>query len=251
MDIIVFSPHQDDEAFSCAGTIVNHVRSGDAATIVFMTDGRLGFNSAIVKKFTQDELAARRHDEALAAAKEMGVPERGVRFLGYKDQDLGNPSHHDEAIAKVRALLDETQPGVVYIAITNYGHVDHMATYFIVFEALERARYAGEVRVSIPVAFVGKPRPPSGDLSRRFARVNEAFPAAKEIKVDVASSMEQKLAAIKAHASQMGMFANLVDPADDFDTVTEEIFNDVYRDKTEAFESRRLAHLERDGKVGE
>ncbi len=241
MSVIVFSPHQDDEAFSCAGSIANHVRSGDAATIVFMTDGRLGFNSVIVNKFTQDQLAALRHDEALAAAKEMGVPKNSVRFLGYKDQDLGNPSHHDEAIARIRALLDETRPDIVYLAITNYGHVDHLATYFLVFEALEAERYAGEVRVSIPVAFVGKTRPAPGELSGQFARVNGAFPVTKEVRIDVAASMGQKLAAIKAHESQMGMFANLVDPADDFDAVAEEIFTDVYRDKLETFESRHFA----------
>jgi LmbE family N-acetylglucosaminyl deacetylase len=241
MNVIVFSPHQDDEAFACAGTIARHVQSGDAATIAFMTDGRLGFNPAIEGKYTQDELAALRHGEALAAAKAMGVPGSRVKFLGYRDQDLGNPVHHAEAVAKIRSLLTKTKPAIIYVAITNYGHVDHLATYFLVFEALEAARYAGEVRVSVPVSFVGKTRPAPGELSGQFARVNEAFPIAKEIKVDVSALMERKLAAIKAHKSQMGMFANVVDPADDFDTVAEEIFNDVYQDKIEAFESRFLA----------
>nr|MDO8083949.1 PIG-L deacetylase family protein [Candidatus Sigynarchaeum springense] len=238
MNIIVFSPHQDDEAFSCAGAVAGHVKHGDAANIVFMTDGRLGFNDAIKGKYTEDQLAALRHGEALAAAKAMGVPASRVKFLGYRDQDLGNPGHHDEAVAKIQSLLAETNPAIVYIAITNYGHVDHLATYFLVFEALQAARYAGEARVSVPIPFIGKNRPAPGEMAGRFARVNEAFPVAKEIKVDVAASMGQKLAAIKAHESQMGMFANLVDPADDFDTVANEIFNDVYRDKVEAFESR-------------
>jgi len=241
MNVIVFSPHQDDEAFSCAGAVAGHVKQGDVATIVFTTDGRLGFNDAIKGKYTEDELAALRRGEALAAAKAMGVPASRVKFLGYHDQDLGNPAHHAEAVAKIQALLAKTKPAIVYVAITNYGHVDHLATYFLVFEALEAARYAGEARVSVPIPFIGRNRPSPGELSGQFARVNEAFPIAKEIKIDVAATMGQKLAAIKAHKSQMGMFANLVDPADDFDAVAEEIFNDVYRDKIEAFESRFLA----------
>ncbi len=241
MNVIVFSPHQDDEAFSCAGTIARHVQSGDTATIVFMTDGRLGFNPAIEGKYTQDELAALRHDEALAAAKAMDVPGSHVKFLGYRDQDLGNSPHHDEAVAKINALLVKTKPAIVYIAITNYGHVDHLATYFLVFEALEAARYSGEVRVSVPIPFIGRNRPAPGEMASRFAHVNEVFPITKEVKIDVAASMAQKLATIKAHKSQMGMFANLVDPADDFDAAAEEIFNDVYRDKVEFFESRLIA----------
>ncbi|NMC07187.1 MAG: hypothetical protein GYA24_18365 [Candidatus Lokiarchaeota archaeon] len=238
MNVIVFSPHQDDEAFSCAGTIANHVKSGDVVAIVFMTDGRLGFNPAIEGKYTQDELAALRHDEALDAAKAMGVPGKHVKFIGYKDQELGNPGHHAEAVAKILAMLAGTKPSIVYIAITNFGHVDHLATYFLVFEALKSAHYTGEVRVSIPHGFIDATRPARADASSRFELVNEAFPVAKEIKVDITASMGHKLAAIKAHKTQLGMFANLVDPADDFEAAMEEIFHDVYRDKIEAFESR-------------
>ncbi|MEX2715557.1 MAG: PIG-L deacetylase family protein [Candidatus Sigynarchaeum springense] len=241
MNVIVFSPHQDDEAFACGGVIARHVQEGDDVTIVFMTDGRLGFNDAIKGKYTEDELAALRHDEALAAAKVMGVLASRVEFLGYRDQDLGNPAHHVEAVARIRSLLAKSMPAIVYLAITNYGHVDHLATYFLVFEALEAMRFAGEVRVSVPVPFIGKNRPAPAALAGQFARVNEAFPVAAEIKVDIAASMGKKIAAIKAHESQMGMFANLVDPADDFDVVAEEIFNDVYKDKVETFESRFLA----------
>jgi LmbE family N-acetylglucosaminyl deacetylase len=238
MNVIVFSPHQDDEAFSCAGTIARHVQSGDEVTIVFATDGRLGFNPAIEGKYTQDELASLRHDEALAAAEAMGVPSSSVTFLEYRDQDLGNPAHHDAAVARIQAILIETKPGIVYIAITNYGHVDHQALYLLTFDALVAARYDGEVRVSIPHGIIDAGRPARGPVVERIALVDKAFPSKGEIKVDITTTLYRKLAAIKAHESQLGMFANLVDPADDFNAAMEEIFLDVYHDKIETFESR-------------
>jgi hypothetical protein len=43
--------------------------------------------------------------------------------------------------------------------------------------------------------------------------------------------MGNGLASMKAQGFQMGMFANLVDPANDFDAAIEEMFSDVYRGK--------------------
>jgi LmbE family N-acetylglucosaminyl deacetylase len=238
MHVIVFSPHQDDEAFSSAGTIARHVNDGDHVTIVFTTDGRLGTNPMIEGQYTPEELARERAGEAINAAREMDVDEQDVIFLGYHDQELA--SNHDDAIARLKDLIEQVQPCIVYLAITNYGHVDHLATFFFVFESIEAAGYQGEIRVSKPAGLAMPARPPDVKREPRMARVETRFPVVDEITVDITSTITQKIASIMAHHTQLGMFYNMVDPADDFDAMIEEMLAETYRDKMEVFERRQI-----------
>ena len=238
MNVIVFSPHEDDEAFSCAGTVARHVKDGDHVVIVFTTDGRLGVNAMIEGKFTPDELAKERAGEAVNAARVMGIDEQDVIFLGYHDQEL--QSCHDDVLPRLIELIERVMPGVVYLAITNYGHVDHLATFFSVFEALDTTNYQGEIRVSKVAALMLPARPPDKDRDPRMLLVENRFPVIDEIAVDIAPTINQKIAAISAHHTQLGMFLNLVDPADDFDAMVEEMLGETYADKIERFERRQL-----------
>ena len=242
-DIIVFAPHQDDEAFSCGGTIATHANAGDSIEIVFTTDGRESSNPLIEGKYAPDELAALREKEAIDAAAALGVEKKHVHFLRYHDKDLANPDHHGELLDRLAALASDHEPRIVYIAMTNYNHPDHRATYFSVFEALERLQFTGEVRVShvhsLFSAAQKRPRDPA--LAAAFAKVDKTFPVVDTIKIEYADAFEKKYQSIVAHESQMGMFAYLVDPADDFYVALKEIFDDVYRDRIETFDIRRLA----------
>lgn len=242
-DIIVFAPHQDDEAFSCAGAIAIHVAAGDGVTIVFTTDGRESSNPLIEGKYTPDELASLREKEAVTAARAMGVSPERVTFFRYHDQDLDNPAHHGELLDRISAVVQERGPSVVYLAMTNYNHADHRATFFGVFEALERLRFQGEVRVSHvhSVFSAVQKRPRSPAIDEAFERVDRTFPVTGTITIDISKAFDQKYQAITAHESQMGMFVNLVAPGDDLLPALKEIFDDVYRDRIETFDVRRLA----------
>ncbi len=173
-----------------------------------------------------------------------GVDSTNVHFLGYHDQDLGKPANHDEIITRLLSFLPVSgPPSIVYVAMTNYGHADHLSMYFLVFEALERASFTNEIRVSVPQAFVGRTNPTSKNpaMQARFEHVDKLFPIYSTIKIDISKTITNKLRAIKSHETQMGMFANLVAPGDDFDAVLEDIFHDVYAEPVERFEVRKLA----------
>ena len=41
-NILVLSPHPDDESIGCGGTIANHTAAGDQVTVIFLTSGEKG-----------------------------------------------------------------------------------------------------------------------------------------------------------------------------------------------------------------
>ncbi|MFH1507163.1 MAG: PIG-L deacetylase family protein [Candidatus Omnitrophota bacterium] len=90
--ILILAPHPDDEILGCGGIIQEAVKRNLPLKIVFLTYGDNNQWSFMVyrKRFVLIPAAVRRmglirHDEAIAAAGELGVPPENLIFLGYPD----------------------------------------------------------------------------------------------------------------------------------------------------------------------
>ena len=66
--ILVLSPHPDDEAIGCGGTLLRHVGQGDNVRVVFLTSGEKGGHG----RSEADTLRVR-EQEAREAARILGV----------------------------------------------------------------------------------------------------------------------------------------------------------------------------------
>ena len=128
---IVFSPHQDDETLGCGGTIARKRQAGAEVKLVFMTDGRRSHHRFI----PEEKLISLRQQEAIAAAKTLGVAAENVVFLDFLDCELAAKSA--EAIAKVTELLQQDRPEQVFVPYVRETHPDHLATHQIVVSALK------------------------------------------------------------------------------------------------------------------
>ena len=129
---IVFSPHQDDETLGCGGTILRKRETGADVKIVFMTDGSRSHHRFI----PEDKLIILRQQEAVAAAKILGVAAEDIVFLNFPDGELAQK--FDRAIALVRKLLQQDRPQQVFIPYIRETHPDHLATYQVVVSALNK-----------------------------------------------------------------------------------------------------------------
>jgi LmbE family N-acetylglucosaminyl deacetylase len=127
---IIFAPHQDDETLGCGGTIIKKRQSGAKVVCVFMTDGRTSHQSFI----SPDELTELRKREALGATAVLGVAPDDVHFLGFQDGKLG--TFHQEAVARVSALIEHYRPHEVFAPYRDDGTPDHESTFRIVAEAV-------------------------------------------------------------------------------------------------------------------
>lgn len=118
---LVLAPHPDDETLGCGGTIAHKRRAGARVRVAFLTNGERSHPD-----LPPATLGTLRRREAVAAGRELGVPEAELTFFGLPDGGLAR--HREAAKARVADLLDELRPREVYVPHRLDGPLDHGVT---------------------------------------------------------------------------------------------------------------------------
>jgi LmbE family N-acetylglucosaminyl deacetylase len=193
--ILVIVAHPDDIEFGCAGSIARWVREGSAVTYCIVTDGSAGSNDPNVQR---DDLIRRRKEEQLVAAQHVGVND--VRFLGYQDSMLQPTLELRKELTRlIRELRPERvvcqDPTTFFVRGSYINHPDHRA-------AGEAAIYAvfpsAETRPSFPELLA------EGYEPHHVSELYLTLTLAPDTIIDISETIEQKIAALLAHASQVG-----------------------------------------------
>lgn len=194
---LVIAAHPDDIEFGVAGTIANWTDEGIEVTYCIVTDGAAGTNDPGV---TRDEIITRRRHEQLKAAEIVGV--KDVRFLGYRDGTLQPTLELRRDLTRlIRELRPERvvsfDPTIILVHTPEFdyiNHPDHRA-------AAEAAIYAvfpsAETRPIFPELL------DEGLEPHHVSEVWLNFASDPNTKVDISANIERKLAALRAHASQL------------------------------------------------
>jgi len=213
---IYLSPHPDDAALSCGGTIARQAAAGEHVLVVTICDGSPPPDASF-SPFAADqhrrwdlppaEAMRRRRAEDAAALAILGADGSDLGLLdaiyrmpaAYVDDAtlFGPPDPADPLGAQLRASLPAIlalYPGARLYAPLGVGnHVDHQATH-----ALAAALAAEGVPVAFYEDFPYVARP-----GAREARLAVIGPALRPEPVDIAATLERKIAAIAAYASQL------------------------------------------------
>lgn len=192
---LAITAHPDDVDFGCAGTVANWVRQGVEVSYCIVTDGAAGGQSPAV---VEADLAAVRRAEQRAAARLVGVHD--VRFLGYPDGRLteGLPLRRElsrliRQLRPHRVLTHSPERNYRQVA---FSHPDHRVVGAAAMDAVypdARNRYAFPELLT--------------EESLTEWTVEQLWLCggpAVEVYVDITEVIEDKLAAILAHASQVG-----------------------------------------------
>ncbi len=181
--ILVVLAHPDDETFACGGTIALYTHAGVTVTCACATRGEMGRQMGNPPFATRESLRELRVDELTRACAELGV--RDLRLLGCWDKTT---EFMDPAVLadRIFAILAEVDPSLV---ITHHpehgGHPDHCAVGTATLIALRRLPSDARPRVHVLV-------PP---------RIADPLGIRLET-VDVARTLDAKMAALRAHRSQ-------------------------------------------------
>jgi LmbE family N-acetylglucosaminyl deacetylase len=116
---LIVAPHPDDESIGCGGTAALLAAAGTDVTVVIATDGEATRGSDLPPA----SLAARRREEAMRAARLLGV--RAPTFLGLPDGALSDRTA--ELCRALTAELRRALPELLLVPSPLEEHPDHRA----------------------------------------------------------------------------------------------------------------------------
>lgn len=196
-NILIFSPHPDDEVIGVGGRMIQVKKEGYDITVVMMTDGS-------PKEFDeQEEISAIRKNETLEALELIGINKENVIFLDYDDLGFIFDSDIKVYIDEIKKIIREVNPDEIYIPAYEGGHIDHDSTNFLVISSLSELdkKYKVYEYIEYNAYFWGAPIPVKEDTLN-----NEIFPV-YELIMDV-EEVRLKKEMLKKYRSQDPSFKN-------------------------------------------
>jgi LmbE family N-acetylglucosaminyl deacetylase len=192
--VMVIAAHPDDIEFGPAGTIARWIAEGCRATYVLITSGDVGIADAGMTKARATEI---REDEQTEAARITGVEE--VVFLrepdGMLQPTLALRKKLVREIRRVRPEVVVTNDPTIYFVNGSYiNHPDHRAAATAALDAVFPA--AGQPNLFEELA-------EEGLRAHKVRKVYISWTQDADTWVNVSDSIDTKIAALRAHASQM------------------------------------------------
>ncbi|HEX2030817.1 MAG TPA: PIG-L family deacetylase [Actinomycetota bacterium] len=201
--LVVFA-HPDDAEFLCGGTVARWTQAGADVAYVCATDGSAGWNGPDLGR---EDIARTREREMREAADILGV--HGVTFLGYSDGTL-HPTLElrRDVTREVRRHRPDVvvtfDPSMRWMGRRYINHPDHRA---IGDAVLAVAACDAPTRPQFP-ELLDEGLDPFEIPALWLATT----PRAADVRVDIAETLDLKVKALKAHASQIeNMGANDID----------------------------------------
>lgn len=193
--VLVIQAHPDDAEFSCSGTIAKWAKAGAEIHYCSITSGDKGSEDP---SLTGVKLANLREEEQRRACEILGV--RSVTFLGYPDAMLvADLNLRRELVRVMRRIRPTTlvcqDPTMRFSGREYINHPDHIAA----GEASLAAVFpATRDRMTFPELLE------EGLEPHKVPNVYIYGAAEPDCFIDITDSIETKIAALKAHASQLG-----------------------------------------------
>jgi N-acetylglucosamine malate deacetylase 2 len=182
--VLAIYPHPDDETFGKAGTIALHTKEGTPVTLICSTLGQMGRNMGKPFFANRETLPQIREQELRDACEVLGIKDLRLSGLRDKTVEFEDPEFVASLILDV---IREIQPSIIYTYYPGHGvHPDHDAMSAATVLAVSKLPKADR-----PVIY-------AAPVTKN--PVDELGPP--DLKLDVSSVFEQKMAAYAAHRSQ-------------------------------------------------
>lgn len=118
MDVLIISPHMDDEVLGCGGTIAKHVENGDRLSVCVIAN-RVYNHQFDERKYEIEQNHSRKAKKVLSYSD--------LVFFGLKDERLEESVQ--EIVVLLEKYIEKNKPSVVYIPFSGDNNQDHRATF--------------------------------------------------------------------------------------------------------------------------
>lgn len=136
---LIIAPHQDDEAFGCAGLILTRRAAGLPVNIIYITDGAGSHPGH--PRLSPANLAQLRRAEAIKAMQLLQIAPTSFQFLDARDGTLAHlsPATFEEHARRLATLLAPLQPTELFLPCRDDGSSEHTAAFNLTLRALHLA----------------------------------------------------------------------------------------------------------------
>ena len=191
---MVIAAHPDDAEFGPAGTAARWIDAGSEGWLVCCTSGDQGGEDPDADPLVLAEL---RETEQRAAAAIVGYA--GVTFLHQPDGALANDlALREQLVREIRTFRPDavlaTDPDTIFYRSGGINHTDHRAAGIAAVDAVYPA-------ARNPMAFPWLAK--AGLGAHRVRRVYLFWSDRSDTWVDVSGTLDRKIDALRAHASQI------------------------------------------------
>jgi LmbE family N-acetylglucosaminyl deacetylase len=190
--------HPDDQEFTVGGTLAKWARAGTTIVTVCITRGTGGSNRFTPLDMTREALGPIREAEQRSACRILGISD--AWFLDYEDGMLeATIALRRDLTRLIRRFRPEAvvcgDPTVRYYGSTYLNHPDHRAA---ADAALDATFPSAGTRLIFPELLAEGLEP--HEVRQVYIHGSERA----DTYVDIAGTMDAKLAALREHRSQMG-----------------------------------------------
>ena len=177
-NVLAVGAHADDVDIGCGGTIALHRKNGDNVIILLMTKSYYSnYDGTVLRTKEEGET------EEINAAKVLGAK---LINLGFKTKEV---PYSKESVEALNRVIDEYEINTIYTHWYHDTHQDHRRTTQAVLSA---GRYVKNI-------LMYEPEYPAGRSYSGFH--NQYY-------VDISSTFEIKMKALKQHKSQVTKFGD-------------------------------------------
>lgn len=180
VDILAFGAHPDDVECAVGGIILSQIQKGNKVAIVDLTKGELG----------SSETTELRAVETFEASKILGITYR--ENLEMEDGFIDNSKPNKLAIIR---MIRKYQPKIVLAPALNDRHPDHKSAANLISEA---SFLAGLPKIKTEINI--KKQLPNRPIAV-YHYIQDLF-IEPDVVIDISSTFENKIKAIKAYKSQ-------------------------------------------------
>jgi len=194
--MLLVHAHPDDESIGTGATMARYAAEGAQVTLVTCTLGEMGEIIPVqLRSMAPDELGQYRIGELAAACSALGVADH--QFLGgpgrWRDSGMmGTPPNEDPrcfwradldvAAAQLAEIIERCDPRVIvsYDANGFYGHPDHIQAHRVTMRAYQLTGSDASLYATAAADFAGRTH-----------------------RIDAGKYLDTKIAAMRAHATQI------------------------------------------------
>ena len=191
--LLAILAHPDDETFRCGGTLAILAQRGARVQVLTATRGQAG-SCGDPLLCSRDELPTVRKRELRCACAALGI--EPPRLLDYQDGHLAE-ADQETIVAEILAAAREVRPQVIltYGPDGVSGHPDHIAIGQYAAEVFRRADdVAALYTIAVPQSLANRL-----EMTQLHAVPDQMI----SLTVDVSTVWEQKMSAIRCHATQL------------------------------------------------